>query len=157
MCSQGDALRHSLLTLYLGASYNQGLAGPSPAIANASGHGPPAAPSPDKDSPDAKGGGVSLAIRNDLSLVETQVCCLSSELLETRPPFGRVPFVSIQYTNVNLLCFVQCYLDREGASELLIDLIINNTYSNRIFVETIELAIALLEGGNTQVQVLCSL
>ena len=53
--------------------------------------------------------------------------------------------------------FVQCYLDREGASELLIDLIINNTYSNRIFVETIELAIALLEGGNTQVQVLCSL
>ena len=73
VCSQGDALRHSLLTLYLGASYNQGLAGPSPAIANASAHGPPAAPSPDKDSPDAKGGGISLAIRNDLSLVETQV------------------------------------------------------------------------------------
>ena len=73
VCSQGDALRHSLLTLYLGASYNQGLAGPSPAIANASAHGPPAAPSTDKDSPDAKGGGVSLAIRNDLSLVETQV------------------------------------------------------------------------------------
>ena len=73
MCSQGDALRHALLTLYLGASYNQGLAGPAPAIANSSGHVPPVAlPAPDKDAPDAKGG-VSLAIRNDLSLVETQV------------------------------------------------------------------------------------
>lgn len=76
--SQGDALRHSLLTLYLGASYNQGLAGPSPAIANASGHAPPVPAAPDKDSPDAKGGGgISLAIRNELSLVDTQVRALN--------------------------------------------------------------------------------
>ncbi len=47
---------------------------------------------------------------------------------------------------------VQCHLDREGASDLVIDLIMNTT-SDRVFHESILLAIALLEGGNTIIQV----
>ncbi|XP_020559133.1 inositol 1,4,5-trisphosphate receptor type 1 isoform X3 [Oryzias latipes] len=46
---------------------------------------------------------------------------------------------------------VQCHLDREGASDLVIDLIMNAT-SDRVFQESILLAIALLEGGNTTIQ-----
>lgn len=51
------------------------------------------------------------------------------------------------------LAEVQCHLDREGASDLVIDLIMNAT-SDRIFQESILLAIALLEGGNPVIQVL---
>uniref|UniRef100_A0A8B9QU98 Inositol 1,4,5-trisphosphate receptor n=1 Tax=Apteryx owenii TaxID=8824 RepID=A0A8B9QU98_APTOW len=46
---------------------------------------------------------------------------------------------------------VQCHLDKEGASNLVIDLIMNAT-SDRVFHESILLAIALLEGGNTTIQ-----
>ena len=48
---------------------------------------------------------------------------------------------------------LQCHLDREGASDLVVDLIIKN-HSSRIFLETIELGIALLEGGNSSIQVI---
>uniref|UniRef100_A0AAQ6A6V1 Inositol 1,4,5-trisphosphate receptor n=1 Tax=Amphiprion ocellaris TaxID=80972 RepID=A0AAQ6A6V1_AMPOC len=50
-----------------------------------------------------------------------------------------------------LFPFVQCHLDKEGASDLVIDLIMNTT-SDRVFQESILLAIALLEGGNTTIQ-----
>uniref|UniRef100_A0A8C0X9N6 Inositol 1,4,5-trisphosphate receptor n=1 Tax=Castor canadensis TaxID=51338 RepID=A0A8C0X9N6_CASCN len=46
---------------------------------------------------------------------------------------------------------IQCLLDKEGASELVIDVIVN-TKNDRIFSESILLGIALLEGGNTQTQ-----
>ncbi|GCC19756.1 hypothetical protein chiPu_0018514 [Chiloscyllium punctatum] len=46
---------------------------------------------------------------------------------------------------------IQCHLDRAGASELVTDLI-TNTKNSRIFEESIMLGIALLEGGNTQIQ-----
>uniref|UniRef100_UPI00398F64F4 inositol 1,4,5-trisphosphate-gated calcium channel ITPR2 isoform X2 n=1 Tax=Pristiophorus japonicus TaxID=55135 RepID=UPI00398F64F4 len=46
---------------------------------------------------------------------------------------------------------IQCHLDREGASELATDLI-TNTKNSRIFDESIMLGIALLEGGNAQIQ-----
>ncbi|XP_035376069.1 inositol 1,4,5-trisphosphate receptor type 1 isoform X3 [Electrophorus electricus] len=49
------------------------------------------------------------------------------------------------------LAEVQCHLDKEGASDLVIDLIMNAT-TDRIFQESILLAIALLEGGNTVIQ-----
>lgn len=48
---------------------------------------------------------------------------------------------------------IQCLLDKEGASELVIDVIVS-TKNDRIFSEGILLGIALLEGGNTQTQVL---
>lgn len=46
---------------------------------------------------------------------------------------------------------VQCDLDEAGATDLVVDLVINN-HSNRTFQETIELGIALLDGGNCVIQ-----
>ncbi|XP_072241679.1 inositol 1,4,5-trisphosphate-gated calcium channel ITPR2 isoform X1 [Leuresthes tenuis] len=46
---------------------------------------------------------------------------------------------------------IQCLLDNVGASELVIDLIVN-TKNDRVFEESILLGIALLQGGNTRIQ-----
>ncbi|XP_077567065.1 inositol 1,4,5-trisphosphate-gated calcium channel ITPR3 [Stigmatopora nigra] len=46
---------------------------------------------------------------------------------------------------------VQCRLDREGSSQLFIDLVMS-TKNDKIFQESIQLAISLLEGGNTEIQ-----
>ncbi|KAM3870670.1 inositol 1,4,5-trisphosphate-gated calcium channel ITPR2-like [Diretmus argenteus] len=46
---------------------------------------------------------------------------------------------------------IQCLLDSVGATELVIDLIVN-TKNDRVFEESILLGIALLQGGNTQIQ-----
>uniref|UniRef100_A0A8C7UL11 Inositol 1,4,5-trisphosphate receptor n=1 Tax=Oncorhynchus mykiss TaxID=8022 RepID=A0A8C7UL11_ONCMY len=46
---------------------------------------------------------------------------------------------------------IQCLLDSEGASELVIDLIVS-TKNDRMFEESILLGNALLQGGNTQIQ-----
>uniref|UniRef100_A0A8D3DQN7 Inositol 1,4,5-trisphosphate receptor n=1 Tax=Scophthalmus maximus TaxID=52904 RepID=A0A8D3DQN7_SCOMX len=54
-------------------------------------------------------------------------------------------------SDLSFLAEVQCHLDKEGASDLVIDLIMNAT-SDRVFQESILLAIALLEGGNTTIQ-----
>lgn len=50
------------------------------------------------------------------------------------------------------LAEVQCHLDEEGASNLVVELIMKNP-SNAIFLESVELGIALLEGGNPVIQV----
>ncbi|XP_012156517.1 inositol 1,4,5-trisphosphate receptor isoform X2 [Ceratitis capitata] len=47
---------------------------------------------------------------------------------------------------------VQNHLDREGASDLVIELVIKSVHSPSIFVEAVELGIALLEGGNPIIQ-----
>lgn len=47
---------------------------------------------------------------------------------------------------------IQCLLDSVGASEMVIDLIVS-TKNDRVFEESILLGIALLWGGNTQIQV----
>ncbi len=47
---------------------------------------------------------------------------------------------------------IQCELNNQGASDLVVDLFMSDT-TNKVFKETVLLAIALLEGGNTQVQV----
>ncbi|PAA74143.1 hypothetical protein BOX15_Mlig001931g6 [Macrostomum lignano] len=46
---------------------------------------------------------------------------------------------------------VQAFLDTEGASNLVVDIIIKRP-KQRIFLEAVELGIALLEGGNASVQ-----
>ncbi|XP_062854471.1 inositol 1,4,5-trisphosphate receptor type 3 [Trichomycterus rosablanca] len=46
---------------------------------------------------------------------------------------------------------VQCRLDKEGGTKLFTD-IITSTKNERIFQESIQLAICLLEGGNTEIQ-----
>ena len=47
---------------------------------------------------------------------------------------------------------IQCELSAQGASDLVVDLFMSEI-SNKVFKENVLLAIALLEGGNTQVQV----
>jgi inositol 1,4,5-triphosphate receptor type 1 len=47
---------------------------------------------------------------------------------------------------------VQTHLDREGASDLVVELVINSVNSPSIFGEVVELGIALLEGGNPIIQ-----
>ncbi|XP_016523534.1 inositol 1,4,5-trisphosphate receptor type 2 isoform X1 [Poecilia formosa] len=46
---------------------------------------------------------------------------------------------------------IQCLLDKVGATELVIDLIVS-TKNDRVFEQSILLGIALLKGGNTQIQ-----
>lgn len=50
---------------------------------------------------------------------------------------------------------IQCRLDREGGTKLFTD-IITSSKNEKIFQESIQLAICLLEGGNTEIQVLMS-
>ena len=47
---------------------------------------------------------------------------------------------------------LQCMLDENGATDLVIDLIVGEP-SHTVFLECLHLAIALLEGGNSSVQV----
>ncbi|XP_031843317.1 inositol 1,4,5-trisphosphate receptor isoform X6 [Nomia melanderi] len=47
---------------------------------------------------------------------------------------------------------IQSHLDREGASDLVVELVIKSVHSPSIFVEAVELGIALLEGGNPIIQ-----
>ncbi|XP_035209634.1 inositol 1,4,5-trisphosphate receptor type 1-like isoform X3 [Stegodyphus dumicola] len=49
------------------------------------------------------------------------------------------------------LAEVQCHLNEEGASNLVVELIMKNP-SHAIFLESVELGIALLEGGNPVIQ-----
>ncbi|BFZ08220.1 hypothetical protein BsWGS_11262 [Bradybaena similaris] len=58
---------------------------------------------------------------------------------------------TVSEANELSLNYIQCFLDDKGASNLVIDLIIKNT-SNKVFLETVELGIALLEGGNSKIQ-----
>lgn len=47
---------------------------------------------------------------------------------------------------------VQTHLDKEGASDLVVELVIKSVHSSLIFGEAVELGIALLEGGNPIIQ-----
>lgn len=47
---------------------------------------------------------------------------------------------------------VQSHLDREGASDLVVELVIKSIHSPSIFNESVALGIALLEGGNPIIQ-----
>jgi len=47
---------------------------------------------------------------------------------------------------------IQCRLDREGGTKLFTDLVMSSK-NDKIFQESIQLAICLLEGGNTEIQV----
>ncbi|XP_043356220.1 inositol 1,4,5-trisphosphate receptor type 3 isoform X2 [Dermochelys coriacea] len=51
----------------------------------------------------------------------------------------------------SVIAAIQCRLDREGATKLVSDLIMN-TKNEKIFEESILLAIRLLDGGNTEIQ-----
>lgn len=47
---------------------------------------------------------------------------------------------------------MQCDLAEKGAANLVVDLVMKSQNRHRIFVEAVELGIALLEGGNMKIQ-----
>nr|XP_040580259.1 inositol 1,4,5-trisphosphate receptor-like isoform X2 [Lepeophtheirus salmonis] len=47
---------------------------------------------------------------------------------------------------------IQCHLDYQGASKLIVDLVIKSSNNTKIFAEVVELGSALLEGGNMDIQ-----
>ena len=47
---------------------------------------------------------------------------------------------------------VQVYLDREGASDLVAELVMKSCLSPSVFTEAVQLGIAFLEGGNPVIQ-----
>lgn len=47
---------------------------------------------------------------------------------------------------------MQTSLAEEGAADLVVELVVNSHSSQNIFVEAVELGIALLEGGNSRIQ-----
>lgn len=49
----------------------------------------------------------------------------------------------------------QTHLDKEGASDLVVELVIKSVNSPAIFLEAVQLGIALLEGGNSTIQQSC--
>jgi hypothetical protein len=61
--------------------------------------------------------------------------------------------VNVVVMLLSVVCDQQCHLNEHGTSDLVVDLIISN-HSSRIFQEAIDLAIALLDGGNSVIQVL---
>uniref|UniRef100_A0A8C3F4I5 Inositol 1,4,5-trisphosphate receptor n=1 Tax=Corvus moneduloides TaxID=1196302 RepID=A0A8C3F4I5_CORMO len=81
----------------------------------------------------------------------TQGCLASSALA---PVGGWLPLSHLhrsQDQDWSAIAAVQCRLDREGATKLVADLIMN-TKNEKIFQESILLAIRLLDGGNTEIQ-----
>jgi hypothetical protein len=63
-----------------------------------------------------------------------------------------VLFVFLEHDANEQLRTVQNELNRQGASDLVVELLISHSSGN-ILEESIHLAIALLEGGNSDVQV----
>jgi hypothetical protein len=47
---------------------------------------------------------------------------------------------------------VQVYLDREGTSDLVAELVMKSSLSSNAFMEAVQLGITLLEGGNPVIQ-----
>ena len=77
---------------------------------------------------------------------------MSSQVPTTTMPVSHGPgakFLSRAQMNLHL---VQCHLDHQGASDLIVDLVIKSSNNTKIFAEVVELGIALLEGGNQDIQ-----
>ncbi|XP_063219999.1 inositol 1,4,5-trisphosphate receptor isoform X2 [Bacillus rossius redtenbacheri] len=76
------------------------------------------------------------------------------ELSTTFPPavVSHGPGAKILSRAGRTLFEVQNHLDREGASDLVVELVIKSVNSPSIFVEAVELGIALLGGGNPIIQ-----
>uniref|UniRef100_A0A3B4V3P5 Inositol 1,4,5-trisphosphate receptor n=1 Tax=Seriola dumerili TaxID=41447 RepID=A0A3B4V3P5_SERDU len=83
-------------------------------------------------------GNQKLLSKSDTIMVNGNISAGGSPMLESDKPGSNV-------------VEIQCLLDNVGTSELVIDLIVN-TKNDRVFEESILLGIALLQGGNTQIQ-----
>lgn len=84
-----------------------------------------------------------------MGLVVSWLCLFSFVTAASHPS---VSSPAGQDQDWSAIAAVQCRLDREGATKLVADLIMN-TKNEKIFQESILLAIRLLDGGNTEIQV----
>lgn len=73
-------------------------------------------------------------------------------IVSPHPPVTHGPGAKMLSRACRTLHEVQCHLDREGASDLVVELVIKSVHSPSIFVEAVELGSALLEGGNPIIQ-----
>uniref|UniRef100_A0A665VJ58 Inositol 1,4,5-trisphosphate receptor n=1 Tax=Echeneis naucrates TaxID=173247 RepID=A0A665VJ58_ECHNA len=90
----------------------------------------------------------------DDKVIEEDSACLSNEETPISQAYSSVcAFVAgvEQERDWAAVVAVQCRLDREGGTKLFTDLVMS-TKSDKIFQESIQLAICLLEGGNTEIQ-----
>ncbi|XP_071518112.1 inositol 1,4,5-trisphosphate receptor [Panulirus ornatus] len=72
--------------------------------------------------------------------------------LRARQPQNVGPGDVVQRRSGKSLSEVQCDLAKKGAANLVVDLVMKSQNRHRIFVEAVELGIALLEGGNRDIQ-----
>uniref|UniRef100_A0A8C3LZ46 Inositol 1,4,5-trisphosphate receptor n=1 Tax=Chrysolophus pictus TaxID=9089 RepID=A0A8C3LZ46_CHRPC len=90
-----------------------------------------------------------MLLNNYLTGLVVSYLCLSSFITAASHPSVSSP--AGQDQDWSAIAAVQCRLDREGATKLVADLIMN-TKNEKIFQESILLAIRLLDGGNTEIQ-----
>lgn len=122
---KGDKLRHILLERYFGVDVFRSLSG-SPKI--------------------------PLHNRNKLNNIKNAVVKIA-EANQTQPTMvSHGPGAKMIQRAGRTLYEVQNMLDREGAGDLVVELVMNSTHSPTIFMESVELGIALLEGGNNVIQ-----
>ncbi|MGH0141198.1 UNVERIFIED_CONTAM: hypothetical protein FKN15_010726 [Acipenser sinensis] len=76
---------------------------------------------------------------------------LLNNYLYNKKPNGKGELPEGSIADWATIAAIQCRLDREGATKLVTDLI-TSSKNNKIFQESIQLAICLLEGGNTEIQ-----
>uniref|UniRef100_A0A803XM85 Inositol 1,4,5-trisphosphate receptor n=2 Tax=Aves TaxID=8782 RepID=A0A803XM85_MELGA len=88
-------------------------------------------------------------LQNKKSSSKGEILCLFSFITAASHPSMSSPVGQDQ--DWSAIAAVQCRLDREGATKLVADLIMN-TKNEKIFQESILLAIRLLDGGNTEIQ-----
>ncbi|KAG0715912.1 Inositol 1,4,5-trisphosphate receptor [Chionoecetes opilio] len=72
--------------------------------------------------------------------------------LRAKQPSNASPGDVVQRRSGKSLQEVQCDLAKKGAAVLVVDLVMKSQNHHRIFVEAVELGIALLEGGNLEIQ-----
>lgn len=72
--------------------------------------------------------------------------------LRAKQPSNAGPGDVVQRRSGKSLSEVQCDLAKKGAAVLVVDLVMKSQNHHRIFVEAVELGIALLEGGNREIQ-----
>lgn len=83
---------------------------------------------------------------NSKSLIDSNSKKTASQMVNSGPGAEMLSRAGVT------LCEMQGRLDKCGASDLIIDLIMVQP-NLRVFLEILELAIALLEGGNNSIQV----
>lgn len=130
---KGDSLRNTLLCRYFGDAFStNNTNNKTNATNNTMGPGSPA-----------------VRLRADQALINSSV---TNATAATLLAITHGPGAKYLQRAGRTLHEVQSLLDQEGASNLVVELVIKSVNSSSIFVEGVELGIALLEGGNPIIQ-----